>query len=185
MTTLAGSFAFETERLLLRPRTLADTDACIEMDRDPDVTRFVNGPWSDPAAHRAFVEKRTSGPWPQGMGYWTILLREDAATFVGWVLLIPVDAVGPEIEIGWRLRQRFWGKGFATEAARPVLAHAFEILGLDEVIAEIAPENLGSLKVAEKIGLKRRGLIEHGEMPAERFTLKSVEFSPSVAAGPG
>lgn len=183
MTTLAGSFAFETERLLLRPRTLADTDACVEMDSDPKVVRFVSGPWSDPVAHRAFIEKRTSGPWPSGMGYWAILLREDAATFVRWVLLIPVDGAGPEIEIGWRLRQRFWGKGFATEAARPVLAHAVETLGLDEIIAEIAEENLGSVKVAEKIGLKRRGLIELGEMPAVRYSLKSTEFSQGPLSG--
>src|SRR5713101_7914587 len=144
MITPCARLGFETERLLLRPRTLADTDDCLEMDRDPEVIRFVSGPWSDPSARRAFIEKRTSGPWPPGMGYWTILLREDAATFVGWVLLIPVDAVGPEIEIGWRLRTQFWGRGFATEAARPILAHAIEGLRLGEVVAEITPENLGS-----------------------------------------
>ena len=46
---------FETARFNLRPRTLADTDACIAMDKEPGVTRFVRGPWDDPAAHRAFV----------------------------------------------------------------------------------------------------------------------------------
>lgn len=177
MTMHAGPFIFETERLLVRPRTLADTDACLDMDRDPEVIRYVSGPWSDPPAHRAFIEKRTSGPWSPGMGYWTVLLREDASTFVGWVLLIPVDAVGPEIEIGWRLRRRFWGKGLATEAARPVLAHAFEILRLDEVMAEIASENIGSLKVAEKLGLKRRAVVEPKGEPAIRYSLKSAEFS--------
>ncbi|HEY2890829.1 MAG TPA: GNAT family N-acetyltransferase [Dongiaceae bacterium] len=168
---------FETERLLLRPRTLADTDDCLDMDRDPEVLRFVSGPWSDPPAHRAFIENRTSGPWPPGMGYWTVLLREDPATFVGWVLLIPVDAAGPEIEIGWRLRKRFWGRGFAVEAARPVLAHAMQGLRLDEVVAEITPENLGSLKVAEKIGLRRRGIVQHKGMPAIRYSLKLAEAS--------
>lgn len=150
---------FETERVVLSPRAIADTDSCLEMDGDPAVTQYVSGPWSDAASHRAFIEERTRGPWPLGMGYWTARSR-DCLTFLGWVLLIPVDAVGPEIEIGWRLRQQFWGKGFATEAARPVLLHAFEALELPEVVAEIDPENIGSLKVAEKLGLKRRSL-EH------------------------
>lgn len=162
---------FETERLLLRPRTLADTNDCLCMDREPEVTRFVSGPWSDPSAHREFIENRTSGPWLPGMGYWTIVLRQEPAVFVGWVLLIPVDAVGPDIEIGWRLRQRFWGQGLATEAARPVLTHAFEVLKLSEVVAEIDRENLGSLRVAEKIGLKQRGAAPHSAKPAVRYSL--------------
>ncbi|MDF3080277.1 GNAT family N-acetyltransferase, partial [Burkholderia sola] len=44
----------ETERLWLRPRVLADLDACIEMDRDPEVTRHIAGPWHDPVEHRRF-----------------------------------------------------------------------------------------------------------------------------------
>ena len=86
MRTARDPVCFETERLLLRPRVLSDTDDCLDMDRDPEVTRFVSGPWADPSAHRAFIEKRTLGPWRPGMGYWTILLREDAATFVGWIV---------------------------------------------------------------------------------------------------
>lgn len=177
VTGADARITFETERLLLRPRTLADTNNCLFMDREPEVTRFVSGPWSDPSAHREFIENRTSGPWQPGMGYWTIVLRQDPAVFVGWVLLIPVDAVGPDIEIGWRLRQRFWGQGLATEAARPVLTHAFEVLKLAEVIAEIDPDNLGSLRVAEKIGLKQRGAASHSGKPAMRYSLISAEVA--------
>ena len=60
---------FATERVLLRQRTLADTEACFAMDRAPGVTRFVNGPWGDEAAHRAFIEARTRGPYPDGLGF--------------------------------------------------------------------------------------------------------------------
>ncbi|WP_043232586.1 GNAT family N-acetyltransferase [Bosea sp. LC85] len=171
---------FETERLLLRPRTLADTNDCLLMDREPEVTRYVSGPWSDASAHREFIENRTSSPWLPGMGYWTIMLRQEPAVFVGWVLLIPVDAVGPEIEIGWRLRQRFWGQGLATEAARPVLTHAFDVLKLPEVIAEIDPDNLGSLRVAEKIGLKQRGAVRHSGKLAMRYSLMISEAATAL-----
>lgn len=167
---------FHTSRLLLRPRTLADTDACLAMDSDPMVIRLVSGPWSDPAAHRAFIEARTRGPYPSGLGYWIICRRDEATSFLGWVLLIPADGTRPEIEIGWRLLRAEWGQGFATEAAAPLLRHAFAKLNLPEVIAEIDPDNSGSQRVAEKLGLRRTGLVSHEGKPVVRYSVTRAEF---------
>jgi RimJ/RimL family protein N-acetyltransferase len=125
------------------------------MDQEPEVTRYVSGPWSDPVAHRAFVEQRTLGPYPDGLGYWTLGAVEQPDEFLGWVLLIPLDAVGPEIEIGWRLRPAFWRRGYATEAASTLLRYGLDQLGLDEVVAEIDPDNVASISVAERIGMRR------------------------------
>ncbi|MCB8874217.1 GNAT family N-acetyltransferase [Acidisoma silvae] len=58
---MTGLPDFETPRLRLAPRSLADTDACLVMDRAPGVIRHVAGPWDDPDAHRSFVERRTIG----------------------------------------------------------------------------------------------------------------------------
>jgi RimJ/RimL family protein N-acetyltransferase len=167
---------FATPRLLLRPRTLADTDVCLAMDRDPEVTRFISGPWADPPAHRAFVEARTRGPYPAGLGYWTIRRTDDPAPFLGWVLLIPVDGKGPEIEIGWRLVRVAWGLGFATEAAGRVLRHAFVTVRLPEVIAPIDPENVRSQRVAEKLGLMRSESAPRQDDPTLHYALKREEF---------
>ena len=52
---------FETPRLLLRPRCMEDFDACLAMDRDPDVTRYIQGPWADPEKHRRFVGDNAYG----------------------------------------------------------------------------------------------------------------------------
>jgi RimJ/RimL family protein N-acetyltransferase len=172
---------FVTDRLVIRPRSLADTDACLAMDREPEVTRFVSGPWSDAVEHRAFIEARTRGPYGAGLGYWTVCSHDDAASFVGWVLLIPADGTGPEIEIGWRLRRAAWGQGFATEATRPVLRHAFVALKLPEVIAEIDLHNGSSLKVAEKLGLRRRSIVSHHGVSALRYSLKLEEFGASTS----
>lgn len=144
---------FETGRLILRPRTMADIEECMAMDRDPEVTRFIPGPWSDPEAHRLFLTNRIQADFGEGLGYWSVFAKENPGQFLGWILLIPADAIGPEIEIGWRLNRLTWGKGYATEAAKPVLAHAFATLGLECVIADIAPGNTASIRVAEKLGL--------------------------------
>ena len=71
------------------------------------------------------------------------------------MLLIPLDAVGPEIEIGWRLRPTVWGLGYASEAAGAVLRYGFETVDLDEIVAEIDPANLASIRLAERIGMRR------------------------------
>lgn len=151
---------FESPRIFLRPRTLADLDDCMAMDRDPEVTRHVDGPWNDPVAHRRFVVDRITRAYPDGLGYWSIFERDKPTRFVGWVLLIPEDASGPEIEIGWRLVRDAWGRGIASEAARIVVAHAFDTVGLDSIVAGIAEGNTASQRVAEKLGMKREGFAD-------------------------
>lgn len=150
-----------TDRLILRERTMKDLEACIEMDREPEVVEYlpelqkiVNGTIANEKQHREFVKQRFEAEYPEGMGYWTIETKEVHNQFVGWVLLIPLDMVGPDIEIGWRLRSKYWGKGYATESAKVILQHALETLNLKEVIAEIHNMNKGSIRVADKIGMK-------------------------------
>lgn len=140
---------FHTARLALRPRMLADTEACLAMDAEPGVTMHVPGPWDDAAAHRALIETRTLGPWPGGMGYWVV---EAEGGFAGWVCLVPIGEPGSDVEVGWRLRPSLWRRGIATEAAAPLLRHGFGTLGLAEIVVRIAPENLASLRVAAKLG---------------------------------
>jgi len=180
-TPTASQQSFATRRLLLEPRTMADNASCFELDSDAEVVRFIPLPWADEAEHKAFIEARTCGPYPLGQGYWTIRQKSEPTRFVGWVLLMPLDAVGPEIEIGWRLRRDAWGAGRATEAARAVLDHAFMILALPEVVADIHPANMRSIRVAEKIGLILRGRrLHHGE-PHLHYAVTSAEYR--VAAG--
>jgi RimJ/RimL family protein N-acetyltransferase len=157
---------FTTARLALRPRTLADLDDCLAMDRDPLVTKFIHGPWADPIAHQAFVEARIRHVYPVGMGYWSIFA---SAQFIGWILLTPLDLHGPEIEIGWRLVRAAWGRGYATEAARPVLDHALHTLRLPRVVADIDPTNTASISVARKLGLIPEGTVLHGGHTVIRY----------------
>ena len=79
------------------------------------------------------------------------------------------------MEIGWRLRRAAWGQGYACEAAAALLSHGLGALGLPEIVADIDPANLGSIRVAEKIGLRRRGPTP--DWPdAIRYSLRREEF---------
>ncbi|OEC92903.1 MULTISPECIES: GNAT family N-acetyltransferase [unclassified Rhizobium] len=171
---------FETERLILIPRTMADLDDCIAMDRDPEVTRFIPGPWQDVDAHRTFVKSRIEANFGDGLGYWSIRAKENLKQFLGWILLIPADAIGPDIEIGWRLNRLAWSKGYATEAARPVLAHAFQTLELDRVIADIAPGNAASIRVAQKLGLSQPRETTYHDEPFASYSMTRATFEAEL-----
>lgn len=142
------------------------------MDRDPEVTKYVPRPWSDPAGHEAFVRGRIEADYGPGLGYWSVFAHDRPEHFLGWILLIPCDGIGPEIEIGWRFLRETWGKGYATEAARPVLAHAMDTLALDRVVAEIHPDNDGSVRVALKLGMSDEGLIDKAGTPWRFFVMR-------------
>jgi RimJ/RimL family protein N-acetyltransferase len=163
--------SLDTARLLIRERTLDDLESCLEMDRDPQVTRYVAGPWHDPVAHREFVTHRITRRYPPGLGYWSIRERSAPERFVGWVLLIPDHGVGPDVEIGWRLIRSAWGRGIATEAARALVRHAFDTVRLPRVIADIAAENDASLRVAQKLGMRWVGHDASDGVRYERYRL--------------
>ena len=157
----------ETQRLLLREFRADDVAACAEMCADPDVMRYMSptgAPLSRADAWRQLA--MFAGHWTlRGFGMWAV---EERATgrFAGRVGLHYPEG-WPEREVGWALARGFWGRGFATEAARAAVACAFERLGWDHVISCILPENRRSIAVAERLGatfdraLEIHGLLHH------------------------
>jgi RimJ/RimL family protein N-acetyltransferase len=170
---------FETRRLIIRPRTPDDLDACLDMDRDPEVVRFVAPPWSNDEEHRAFVLKSFAASYPEGMGYWSVAAKSAPNTFLGWIILVPVDGTGPEIEVGWRFVRAAWGRGYATEAAGPILDHGFETLGLESIVSDIHPLNDASVRVAEKIGMSFVGERQRRGITTKAFALTGETYRRS------
>lgn len=157
-----------TERLQLRQRRQSDLEACFAMDREPRTLDWIDWPeeagsLDDDAAHRAFIRARIAAPYPDGLGYWTIEPHDAPTTFLGWILLLAIDADGSEVEIGWRIPTAHRGQGYATEGARAVLQHAFKTLRLPQVVADIYPQNVASRSVAEKLGMTELGPISRAE----------------------
>ena len=145
--------ALTTRRLRLRPRTVADLDACVAMDLDPEVRRFLYPQAPDPKRHEALLRARLASGWPPRGGIWVVEWRT-APGFLGWCGLFPLEDSGL-IEIGYRYVRAAWGQGLGTEAAAAVLDHGFRELGFDPIVAVTHPDNRASQRVLEKIGLSR------------------------------
>ncbi|MDQ5891121.1 MAG: hypothetical protein QG604_995 [Candidatus Dependentiae bacterium] len=146
----------ETERLILRTWEKSDIEPYLAFNNDPKVLELLLGPLTREQVE-TFFEKSNAGFLKDG--YMLFAVEEKTSgELIGYVGLcnVPWDAhFTPAVEIGWRLGSQYWGKGYATDAAREVLRYAFEELQLDEVVSFTSPLNVRSIRVMEKIGLKR------------------------------
>lgn len=147
---------FRTERLLLRPWRVSDLEALAEITADPRVMLDLPAPLSR-AESDALVERSCAHFRQHGYGLWAVE-APGVAPFIGLAGLWHVGAgvpVAPCVEIGWRLSPTHWGRGYATEAARGLLAFAFGKTGLQEVVGFTVCFNLRSRRVMEKVGMER------------------------------
>jgi [ribosomal protein S5]-alanine N-acetyltransferase len=143
----------ETERLILHQFQLYDEDVLVEIFGDPEVMRYGPGiqtrqwirQWLD--ACLEYYQKLGFGPWA---------VAEKTGEFFGYAGLFHYPDIDgrPEIEVGYRLAQSHWGHGYATEAVSAIREHSFHILGLPRLIALIDPQNMASIRVAEKVGMQ-------------------------------
>lgn len=149
----------ETERLLLREFRGTDLEAYAPMQADPEVMRFIG---DGKTFERDMTWRSIAGMlghWRlRGYGMWAV---EEKATGILVGRAGFIDPPGwPGFELGWLLGREYWGRGYATEAARRCLRYAFEELGRDRVISLIRHANAPSIRVAERIGEKPAGEVE-------------------------
>ena len=129
------------------------------MVNDPEFDRFLPpSPPVTPEGFRAMVERRAAMERERGYAMWAVD-SADTGSFVGQCGLYPAEGKGPDVELAYHFDTAFWNKGYATEAAAAVLAHALGPVGLERVIAFVMAENVASCRVAEKIGMQFEGLV--------------------------
>lgn len=146
----------ETERLIIREITPMDMDALVALMGKPEVMYAWEHGFDKKEVcqwmNRQFVRYRRDG-----YGYFALILKE-GRRFIGQAGLLKSVINGNEVvELGYILDDTHWHCGYATEAARRCLRHAFEELDLPEVYCSIRPENVASIRVAEAIGMKPCG----------------------------
>ena len=159
-----------TPRLLLRPWRDQDLEAFAELNADPEVMRYFPSTYTFEET-RSHMEKIRQRVEDQGF-CWMAVERPGVAPFIGFIgLNIPTIETHftPCVEIGWRLARAHWGQGLAPEGARAVLDHAFDVMGLQEVVAFTAQGNHPSRRVMEKLGMTRdpRDDFSHPMVPVD------------------
>jgi RimJ/RimL family protein N-acetyltransferase len=147
----------ETERLIIRSFEPRDAEPWLAMLSDTEFRRHLA---PEPLPSRegldGMIERRRAMERERGHAMWAVDTK-DTGTFVGQCGLWLAEETGPEIELAYHFRAASWNHGYATEAARAVLAYAFGPLGLRRVVAFVAPENVASCRVAEKVGMHFEG----------------------------
>jgi len=141
----------QTSRLRLRPFTEADVAALHALMQDQDVMRYV-GDRRVPTLQEAWrAVAGWIGHWAlRGYGMWAIEERASGDVVGRAGLINPADWPGPEV--GYLLGRAWWGRGYATEAARAALDWGFATVGFDRLISLIDPDNEASIAVAGRLG---------------------------------
>jgi RimJ/RimL family protein N-acetyltransferase len=155
----------ETERLVLREIVAADLPSLQELDRDPEVMRYLgsDGTPSDTLVGAA--------------DHWLAILSA-TGEFLGWFGLPPLPGDAEVRELGYRLKRGAWGHGYATEGAIALVRKAFTDLGARRVVAFTMAVNLGSRRVMEKAGLTYvRTFFEDWHDPLPGAQLGDVEYA--------
>ena len=167
----------ETERLRLRQFTPDDVDNLVELDSDPLVRRFLDMPdaptYEDAQQTLArFMDWYTRGDM---YGYWAAEEKETGA-FIGWFHFRPHRPKPEEIEVGYRLKQAYWNRGYATEMSQALLRKGFEEANLPRIVAITLADNLASQRVMQKIGmtLEERYLYD-ARLPAVKFGINRAD----------
>ena len=153
-----------TERLLLRRSRPEDAETISAYRSDPEVHRHQGWDRTDPDGVRAQIDEMASRS-PGEPGGWVQLsvTERDGNRLVGDVGLSPADGEPGVIKVGYTMSPAFQGHGYATEAVGALVSYAFDVLDADVVRAYASAENVPSLRVAEKVGMRLIERIEHRE----------------------
>jgi len=160
---------FETPRLLLRQFTIEDAPLILALNSDPEVVKYVHEPTLRTEEDAKNILLNNILPqYKKDLGRWAIHIK-DNKEFIGWCGLKYRPELD-EIDLGYRLSQKAWGKGLATEAAKHTLDHGFKTLTLGLITGRAHIENIASIKVLEKIGMNFIGEGIVDDCPVRTYT---------------
>jgi RimJ/RimL family protein N-acetyltransferase len=176
----------ETPRLILRPWRDSDLPLFAEQNADPVVMRFLIGPLSR-AASDAYAEAAMQHLAETGYGKWAVE-APGIASFIGAAGLSRVRfeaSFTPAVEVAWRLHRRYWGQGYATEAAQAAIEDGFSRVGLKEIVAITTLGNIPSIRVMERLGMTRTTEFDHPLVPEGHRLRRHILYRLAREGGRG
>ena len=150
-----------SKRLTFRLMGQEDAQALWELDQDPEVMQFINGGKANSieTINDVFIPRMQSySDAKKGWGIWQVC-DKTTQEYLGWVLVRPMDFFTDkpnfiDLELGWRFFKKAWGEGYATEAAIAIKDAVVEQTDTLFVSATALDDNLGSIGVMKKMGMK-------------------------------
>lgn len=165
----------ETPRLLLRHFTLEDLDELSQIYKNPEVSRYI-GKGAKTKAETQTALINMIEHWRHGFGMWAVV-HQASGKMIGRCGLCFLDNT-PEIELGYALDQPFWNQGLATEASLASIKYGFEQVGLERIVAIARPENIASVRVMQKVGLKYEKHAHYYNSDVVYYAIAPAEFQP-------
>ena len=142
----------ETSRLYLKEFTIKDAESMYLLNYDPEVIKYTGDVSFNTIAEAKSLIENYNHYQMYGFGRWSVFLKQ-TNEYIGWCgLKYSVDK--DEHDIGFRFFKEQWNKGYATEAALSCLDLGFEKFGMKKIVGRAMIDNIGSIKVLQKIGLK-------------------------------
>jgi len=146
----------ETERLLLREFESTDWQAMLAYWNDERYQRFYEEPKDQEAAVRELLDRFVVSQTEEPRRMWQLAITDPrSGRLIGNCGIRVKNPVHREANTGWELDPNVWGHGYATEAARAILGFGFGELGMHRVWAECNAENVRSVRVMERLGMRR------------------------------
>ena len=162
----------ETERLFIRPFTPNDIEASYAMNLEEEVSRYTGdgGVVSKKEIEQRIMHDVLGDYKKHGYGRLAVELKEERK-FIGFTGLKYLEDMN-EVDLGYRFMKNYWGRGIATESAKASINLGFETLGLTRIIAMVLPENIGSIRVLEKLHFKYEKEVEEEGQLVSLYSLK-------------
>lgn len=169
----------ETKRLVLRPISESDAQDFFELDSNPEVHRFLgNQVATSIEESKDMIANILEQYQTNGIGRLAIIDKSTKA-FLGWSGLKYEENLRKEFnyyDLGYRLKQKYWGNGYATEAAIASLKYGFKDLKLNEICAAADIHNSGSSIILKKIGMTESGRFTFKGQVCNWYTMKSGDI---------
>lgn len=168
----------ETDRLLLRMFAPEDAETFHRIWNDPLVMKYIDGWRPSLEESRAGMTRLVQHWRDKGFGQWAVVLKEEGK-IIGYVGFKHLEKT-PEVELLYGIDSPYWNMGYTTEAAREALRFIFEKTELDRIVAVADPENIGSWRVMEKLGMRREKIARYYNQELVYYVIEKAEVKDAV-----
>ncbi|UQD57044.1 GNAT family N-acetyltransferase [Flavobacterium sp. K5-23] len=167
----------ETERLILRELLPTDAEGMYLLDSNPNVHQYLgNKPVASIEESNKYIENIRNQYVINGIGRYAVILKE-TNEFMGWAgIKYVTETENNQVnfyDIGYRLIEDFWGKGYGYEAAKAWLDYGFNEMNIQKMVGTVNKDNIASRKILEKIGLKITSEYYWNEIPCYWLELEN------------